>query len=408
MKKICLLCACLLALIFQSCNKDQQQKTLKQVKSRPKVQNAFGWTSGQPLVTGTYVFIKPNTYSICLYPSTNNNGSSIIAGTFNGWDATNQEWNVENLGDSTYKITNNLTGLALDVPGANMNDVPLNTWTPNNNNNQRWKIESTGGSLYRLKSVQSGKVVTLGSNNVISQTGEVANDAHRWIAVQVPALDKTVVLTFDDASRSHIDIVAPMLKKFGYNATFYVCEYPNENFETSPNYMRWIPHIQTLSQQGYEIGNHTWQHANVSGLDAPHLLEQVQHLEQICSLVGIPIPTTFAYPGYVTSTEAASLLQGRGYKTARAGGNIPYTRSGPGANNPYYAPSFDMAGNSQTLVQNALAQAGPNKTIIFTIHGAPDTAHPNVGTDPFLLYDYLKYLAFHRFKVITMKEMAAL
>ena len=33
---------------------------------------------------------------------------------------------------------------------------------------------------------------------------------------------KTVVLTFDDAVKSHLGFVAPLLKDLGFNATFFI------------------------------------------------------------------------------------------------------------------------------------------------------------------------------------------
>ena len=37
-----------------------------------------------------------------------------------------------------------------------------------------------------------------------------------------PVPDKTVVLTFEDSVRSHLTNVAPLLKKNGFGATFFV------------------------------------------------------------------------------------------------------------------------------------------------------------------------------------------
>jgi len=53
-------------------------------------------------------------------------------------------------------------------------------------------------------------------------------------AARVP--DKVVALTFDDASASHATFVAPLLKKFGFGATFFVCEFPPD-FEDKSKYM---------------------------------------------------------------------------------------------------------------------------------------------------------------------------
>ena len=42
-----------------------------------------------------------------------------------------------------------------------------------------------------------------------------------------PIPEKLVVLTFDDAPASQYDIVAPLLQEYGFGATFFVCEFPN-------------------------------------------------------------------------------------------------------------------------------------------------------------------------------------
>jgi peptidoglycan/xylan/chitin deacetylase (PgdA/CDA1 family) len=57
------------------------------------------------------------------------------------------------------------------------------------------------------------------------------------IAVE-PIPDKLVVLTFDDASKSHATVVGPLLKKYKFGATFFV----TEGFDMVTNkrdYMTW-------------------------------------------------------------------------------------------------------------------------------------------------------------------------
>jgi peptidoglycan/xylan/chitin deacetylase (PgdA/CDA1 family) len=39
---------------------------------------------------------------------------------------------------------------------------------------------------------------------------------------QIP--DKLIVFTFDDATESQYSVVAPLLKQYGFGATFFVCE----------------------------------------------------------------------------------------------------------------------------------------------------------------------------------------
>src|SRR5215831_20934020 len=88
------------------------------------------------------------------------------------------------------------------------------------------------------------------------------------LAAAAPALalepipDKLVVLTFDDASRSHVEVAAPLLKRHGFGATFFV----TEGFDSPTNkrdYMTW-DEIAHLHRDGFEIGNHTLDHKSLT------------------------------------------------------------------------------------------------------------------------------------------------
>jgi len=77
-----------------------------------------------------------------------------------------------------------------------------------------------------------------------------------------PVPDKIVVLTFDDASKSHYTVGRPLLKKHKFGATFFVTE--GWDFATNKkDYMSW-DEIAQLHKDGFEIGNHTRDHQGVS------------------------------------------------------------------------------------------------------------------------------------------------
>src|SRR3954462_11809605 len=88
------------------------------------------------------------------------------------------------------------------------------------------------------------------------------------ILCAVPALsrepipDKLVVLTFDDSSRSHFTVARPLLKKYGFGATFCITE--GFDFPTNKrDYMSW-EEIAQLHRDGFEIANHTRDHQGVN------------------------------------------------------------------------------------------------------------------------------------------------
>src|SRR4051812_6796672 len=149
------------------------------------------------------------------------------------------------------------------------------------------------------------------------------------LAPSIPALalepipDKLVVLTFDDSSRSHVTVAAPLLKKHGFGATFFV----TEGFDSATNkrdYMTW-DEIARLHRDGFEIGNHTRDHKPPSSADPKGTIEQLEAIDARCLAHGIPRPVSFAYPGNALDREVLPILRGRGIRFARRGGAPEYS-----------------------------------------------------------------------------------
>src|SRR5271169_2105899 len=95
-----------------------------------------------------------------------------------------------------------------------------------------------------------------------------------------PIPDKLVVLTFDDSSKSHVTVAAPLLKKHGFGATFFVTE--GFDFPTNKrDYMTWDD-IAQLHRDGFEIGNHTLDHKSLTAASLADLSAQVRAINERC------------------------------------------------------------------------------------------------------------------------------
>lgn len=215
-----------------------------------------------------------------------------------------------------------------------------------------------------------------------------------------PIPDKLVVLTFDDAVKSHYSTVAPLLKQYGFGATFFVCEFPPDFADTS-KYMTW-EQIRQLSEMGFEIGNHTKNHVDVGSVPQSELLRELAYIEQKCIALQIPKPVSFAYPGNNAHPSALSVLEKRGYLFARTGGEHAYS---PAAEHPSLVPAFTSLSTNRKEIMNAFAEAKQGKVVVLTFHGVPDAVHPWVTTPPELFKEYIKYLHDNGFKVIAMKGL---
>ncbi len=228
-----------------------------------------------------------------------------------------------------------------------------------------------------------------------------------------PIPDKLVVLTFDDASKSHVTVAAPLLKRHGFGATFFVTE--GFDFPTNKrDYMTW-DEITRLDRDGFEIGNHTRDHKAPSAKDPKGAIDQLEALNAQCLAHGIPRPVSFAYPGNVVDQGVLPILGGLGIRFARRGGapEYPYDKGlgfayEPGLDHPLLIPSAGDARPGWTLAdfQRAVSQAKGGRIAVIQLHGVPDTAHPWVNTPAPLFKSYVKYLADNRYRVIALRDLA--
>jgi peptidoglycan/xylan/chitin deacetylase (PgdA/CDA1 family) len=228
-----------------------------------------------------------------------------------------------------------------------------------------------------------------------------------------PIPDKLVVLTFDDASKSHFTIARPVLLKYKLGATFFVTE--GWDFATNKkDYMTW-EEIAQLHKDGFEIGNHTKDHQAVTDKTVRDLAAQVRGINDRCKEHGIPRPISFAYPGNAITKQALPDLKDLGMRFARRGGapERPYKDGQgfayePGLDHPLLVPTAGDGRPHWTLddFKAAVSQARHGKIAVLQFHGVPDTAHEWVTTKQETFEEYMKYLAENKFAVIALRDLA--
>lgn len=210
-----------------------------------------------------------------------------------------------------------------------------------------------------------------------------------------PIPEKTVVLTFDDSVASHATIVAPILKKLAFGGSFYICDF--DSFNTRKDwYMTWAQ-IKSLSDDGFDVGNHTKGHGGGS-------LNDWLGMEAEFSSNNIPKPTTLCWPVYQVNRRIYPALLANHYTFGRGGHERPYR---PTIDHPFDVPSFTIhdrvsfdsfAGDAQKATGGRIA--------VFTFHGVPEGEHPSVGLEPVKFAQMMQYLKDNQYNVIAMRDLA--
>ncbi len=227
--------------------------------------------------------------------------------------------------------------------------------------------------------------------------------------------DRVVVLTFDDGNRSDAEFVAPLLKRYGFGATFFVsdCGWFREDKQA---YMTWED-VEKLHAMGFEIGNHTRSHPNLTRLRPEQIVGEVEHIERVHRQHGLPRPVSFCYPGYHVNLPAIEVLGRKGYSFARRGVGPEFPYSDRGDRGPAYDPADDhplMVPTTGAFGPNftwddflwTLDRAKDGRVAVLTFHGVPDGKHPWVNTDRAVFERCMKHLKDNGYTVIAMRDLA--
>ena len=227
-----------------------------------------------------------------------------------------------------------------------------------------------------------------------------------------PVPPKTVVLTFDDAVKSHLEVVAPLLKEHGFGATFFI----THAWMTDPAHFLSWDEVGQLHRMGFEIGNHSWTHA---GFNTPRaaasLAGELALVENALARVGVPKPITFGWTGNVFGPEALDVLEKAGYRLARRGMQ-PEALYGslelgplfdPNRHHPLLIPSAGDAYPVWTLehFRQVVDRAAAGHAVVVQFYGVPDVAHPWVHTPVERFREYLTYLKQGGFRVVAMRDL---
>lgn len=122
---------------------------------------------------------------------------------------------------------------------------------------------------------------------------------------------KPILITFDDTREEQYRLGAAELKKYGFKGLFFIMTVSIDR----PGYMT-KGQIKNLSDNGYAIGAHSWDHHLVTKYKGTDWEIQLQKpKKKLESITGKPVKY-FAYPSGVWSKAAIPKIKSNGYQLA--------------------------------------------------------------------------------------------
>lgn len=120
------------------------------------------------------------------------------------------------------------------------------------------------------------------------------------------------LLTFDDGTRDHYDIVAPLLQEHKFQGVFFVC---TSKFDL-PGYLS-RAQIREIAQNGHIIACHAHQNHRLDVLTDEQIREQINRSHRIITeVIGTP-PVIFAPPGGCIDARIRAAALARGMRIIR-------------------------------------------------------------------------------------------
>lgn len=158
----------------------------------------------------------------------------------------------------------------------------------------------------------------------------------------IPTLEKTVYLTFDDGPTPEITTwVLDQLKQFGAKATFFCI---GDNIQKHPQI------FQQIIQNGHSVGNHTFNHLNGWKTATLGYLENVRLCEGLVQQQATNKQPLFRPPyGKIKKSQAEKLLA-KGYKIIMW---------------EVLSADFDATVSPEKCLKNVLKNIHPGSIVVF-------------------------------------------
>lgn len=170
-----------------------------------------------------------------------------------------------------------------------------------------------------------------------------------------------VSLTFDDGSQNYFTRFRPILKKYGFKASFHIIT----DQVGLANRMTW-EQIKILHQEGHEIGSHTHTHRSLVKLSDEELDFELKESARKLAQFNV---STLSYPFGDYDQRVISFTK-KYYSAARACGDLEGYEKDLGFNTKGVNP-FALKTSKFSVPKGVDKLSGNNYWLIFVVHDPP-------------------------------------
>ena len=216
---------------------------------------------------------------------------------------------------------------------------------------------------------------------------------------------KVVCIVFDDGWQSQYDYALPVLKSYGYNASFAIITglvgtaWGNSEGLT---YMTWSE-IVSLADKGYDVESHTYSHPNLATLNSSELTYQLAQSKQDLANHGISAPILVYPDGGGAGNATVENLVAKYYVAARGLGSESLNLAQPF--DRYCVPAYSL--DSPISIEDFISKVNQanNSTIVILCYHKIDYENVDTALTPQEFTAQMQYLKDNNFTVETLKQL---
>ena len=186
------------------------------------------------------------------------------------------------------------------------------------------------------------------------------------------SVEKCVAFTFDDGPSPYTDRLIDVLGDAGATATFFLI---GNKVAANPD------GAQRLAQAGMEIGNHTWEHPNMTTIPAAYVPAQLSRAQQAITDATGQTPTLWRPPGGLTDDAVNAVAAGEGL-----------------AGILWDVIVFDWINDADTAATRymLMSQIKPGSVVVF---------HDTYSSTVDLVYQFLPVLKANGYHLVTVSQL---
>jgi peptidoglycan-N-acetylglucosamine deacetylase len=224
--------------------------------------------------------------------------------------------------------------------------------------------------------------------------------------VTIPPDARLISLFFDDAFLNQYEVALPVLRQYGFRATFGVITGSIGKGHDLWKYMD-KKKLQELGGYGMDIASHTVSHVSLTAnLTDKRLHEEVYDSKKTLEKMGIKV-STLVYPYYEWDDRAIVSVMEAGYTCARAGwsNEKAYVLSSVDPKSRYHVFSWQITNQNMDTFRQYLQAAGPDTLVGLTYHFITDKGPATTSTPLANFRMQMAYLKEAGYTVVPLPQL---